>query len=180
MGIFAIIYIILSHIYIPQCFTCTHTHTNTSLSLSISLIFFMLYHTFSLSLNINVWNSWFFFYCSYRAGVTMSLLYIDSVFCKHLRMRPYNRAKIFLPNNNCKSFPHDHSGISYTKRTAMNFFPSSFSTSLYCSPWSSEKLLLVKVRKGKKNNNNNTKSSLRTILHSLLFLYFLLWLLHFS
>ena len=119
----------------------------------------------------------FLFCCSYRAGVTMSLLYIDSVFSNHLRMRPYNRAaRYFCQTITAKVFPHDHSGISYTKRTAMNFFPFFLYYSLYCSPLSSGK---------KQTFARENKEKEKKALHEQFYIhyysfYFLLWLLHFS
>lgn len=81
-GIFAKKNVLFYIKIIPQCFTCTHKHTLILDTFSL----LMLYHTNFLSLPQHKCMNFmiFIFFCSYRAGVTMSLLYIDSEFLSNI------------------------------------------------------------------------------------------------
>lgn len=147
-------------------FYILHTHTHTLLTLSLFLSFNAVSYKISLSLSLPQHKCmnfmiFYIFFCSYRAGVTMSLLYIDSVFLLSIcACGQHNRAKIFLPT--AKKFPARSFRNFIHKAHSYELFFFSFFLLHYVVP--------PKARKNfcswSNNNNNNKNSSLRTILHS--------------
>lgn len=127
----------------------------------------------------------FFFCCSYRAGVTMSLLYIDSVFSQAFAHAAIQQSQRYFCQTITAKVSRTIIQEFHTQSAQLwTFFPSFstlFNTLFPLKLGWKRKLLLVKIKKKERKKNSNNKKALYEQFYIHYYsVYFLLWLLHFS